>query len=299
MNSTILQVNNITKSYKKHTVLDQISFSCKRGHIYGLIGVNGAGKSTLMKCIAGISFPTEGTIQFPNNKATKMGCMIEAPALDLSLTAKENLKTQRLLLGIPNEEIEDELLETVGLTQTGNKKAKDFSLGMKQRLGIALALVASPELLILDEPINGLDPIGVVEIRQLLKKLCVEREMTIIVSSHNLPELYQTATDYFIIHKGKLVKELTLEQLDEACKQAIVIRSQDPALLTNVLEEKLQLTEFKVLRDGTVKLYEGLDRLGEISTTLVQNGIVLTFYGIQGDTLENYFLTCIGGEAHV
>lgn len=295
---TILKVENMTKRYKKHTVLDNISFSCERGKIYGLIGVNGAGKSTLMKCLTGISFPTEGKIQFPLGGRTSIGCMIEAPALDFNLSAQQNLKAHRLLLGIPNEEMESELLEIVGLTQAGNKKAKDFSLGMKQRLGIALALMANPELLILDEPINGLDPIGVVEIRQLLKKLCAEREMTIIVSSHNLPELYQTATDYFIIHKGKLVKELTLEQLDEACKHAILIRSENPALCANVLEQQ-GFTEFKVLPDGTVKLYEGLDRLGEISTTLVQQGVVLTFFGIQGDTLENYFLTSIGGEANV
>lgn len=295
---TILKVENMTKRYKKHMVLDNISFSCERGKIYGLIGVNGAGKSTLMKCITGINFPTEGKIQFPQGDRTSIGCMIEAPALDFNLSAQQNLKAHRLLLGIPNEEIESELLEIVGLTQAANKKAKDFSLGMKQRLGIALALMASPELLILDEPINGLDPIGVVEVRQLLKKLCAEREMTIIVSSHNLPELYQTATDYFIIHKGKLVKELTLEQLDEACKHAILIRSENPALCANVLEQQ-GFTEFKVLPDGTVKLYEGLDRLGEISTTLVQQGVVLTFFGIQGDTLENYFLTSIGGEANV
>lgn len=295
---TILKVENMTKRYKKHTVLDNISFSCERGKIYGLIGVNGAGKSTLMKCLTGISFPTEGKIQFRLGGRTSIGCMIESPALDFNLSAQQNLKAHRLLLGIPNEEMESELLEIVGLTQAGNKKAKDFSLGMKQRLGIALALMANPELLILDEPINGLDPIGVVEIRQLLKKLCAEREMTIIVSSHNLPELYQTATDYFIIHKGKLVKELTLEQLDEACKHAILIRSENPALCANVLEQQ-GFTEFKVLPDGTVKLYEGLDRLGEISTTLVQQGVVLTFFGIQGDTLENYFLTSIGGEANV
>ncbi|MER1999509.1 MAG: ATP-binding cassette domain-containing protein [Lysinibacillus sp.] len=297
MQKTILKTENITKRYKKHTVLHNVSITCEKGKIYGLIGVNGAGKSTLMKCIAGLTFPTAGVITFREN--TRVGCMIEAPAIDLNLTAKENLRAQRYLLGIPNASVEQELLETVGLTQAGNKKAKNFSLGMKQRLGIALALLPNPELLILDEPINGLDPIGVVEIRQLLKKLCTEREMTIIVSSHNLPELYQTATDYFIIHKGRLVKELTLEQLDEACKQAIVIRSTDTAQTVSVLEEQLGLTDYKVMPDGAVKIYEGLDHLADISKQLVTSGVGLTFFGVQGDTLENYFLTLIGGEQHV
>ncbi|AIQ65430.1 bacitracin ABC transporter ATP-binding protein [Paenibacillus stellifer] len=307
MGDYVLEIENLTKRYKKYTVLEQVSLRCKRGHVYGLIGVNGAGKSTLMKCITGLSFQTEGTIRLFGQSVsakkktylTRIGCMIESPAIDVNLTAKENIKAQRLLLGIPNETLDDELLEIVGLGYTGKKKARDFSLGMKQRLGIALALVASPELLILDEPINGLDPIGVVEIRQLLRRLCVEREMTIIVSSHNLPELYQTATDYIFIHQGKLVKELTLAELDNVCKQAIVIRTENPALCVSVLEDVLRLTEFKVLQDGTIKLFEGLDRLGEISTALVQNGAVLTFFGIQGDTLENYFLSIIGGEQHV
>ncbi|WP_336045915.1 ATP-binding cassette domain-containing protein [Solibacillus ferritrahens] len=297
MNTTILKAENITKCYKQQTVLDNVSITCEKGKIYGLIGVNGAGKSTLMKCIVGLTFPTAGVITFEPN--TRVGCMIEAPAIDLSLSAKDNLKAQRLLLGIPNANVESELLETVGLTNAGTKKAKDFSLGMKQRLGIALALLPNPELLILDEPINGLDPIGVVEIRRLLKKLCTEREMTIIVSSHNLPELYQTATDYFIIHQGRLVKKLTLEQLDEACKQAIVIRSTNTVLTVNVLEQQLDVTNFKVMPDESVKVYEGLDRLAEISTKLVENGVGLTFYGIQGDTLENYFLSLIGGGQHV
>lgn len=297
MKTTILKAENITKRYKKHTVLENVSITCEKGKIYGLIGVNGAGKSTLMKCLVGLSFPTEGSIEMATT--TTVGCMIEAPAIDTNLTAQENLKAQRLLLGIPNNNLEAELLQTVGLTSAGTKKAKDFSLGMKQRLGIALALLPNPELLILDEPTNGLDPIGVVEIRQLLKKLCTERNMTIIVSSHNLPELYQTATDYLIIHQGKLVKEITLEELDEACKQALVIRSTDESLVVQVLEQQLQFSHFKVMADGTVKLYEGLDRLVDISSTLVKNGVGLTFFGIQGDTLENYFLTLIGGEQHV
>lgn len=293
---TILEVQQLSKAFKKHQVLDDISFTIKKGRIYGLIGVNGAGKSTLMKCITGLSYPSAGSIKLHH---ANIGCMIEAPAIEPAMTAKENLTFQRYLRGIPNEELEDQLLQTVGLQDAHHKKAKDFSLGMKQRLGIAIALLSNPELLILDEPVNGLDPIGVVEMRNLFKKLCDERGMTMIISSHNLPELYQTATDYLILHKGKLIKQLTIEQLDEACRQYILIDCDNPAHCSSVLETVLKFSNFKVLPSGVIKLYEGLTTIGHISTTLVQHGVVLTKYGLQGDTLENYFLSLIGGEVHV
>ncbi|MFF5995127.1 ABC transporter ATP-binding protein [Lysinibacillus sp. KU-BSD001] len=307
MNNPILKTTNLSKAFKKHQVLDHVSIECKQGRIYGLIGVNGAGKTTLMKCITGFSFPSSGSVMLfgENNQKkmqqerTRIGCMIESPAIEPNMTAKENLTFQRLLRGIPNEEIEQELLETVGLAQINKKKAKDFSLGMKQRLGIAIALLSNPELLILDEPVNGLDPIGVVEIRQLLKRLCEERQLTILISSHNLPELYQTATDYIFIHQGKVVKQITLDQLDEACRQYIRIECENPAHCASVLESKLQTTNFKVMPNGMIKLYDCLQQLGHISTTLVHEGVILTAFNLQGDTLENYFLALIGGEQHV
>ncbi len=304
---TILQMNQISKRYGKVDVLKNVSFELKKGRIYGLIGANGAGKTTIMKCIAGLTFPTSGEMtlfgETSNAKLQMMrkrvGSMIEAPALHLHMTAYENLHYQRLLRGIPNDEAIMPLLATVGLENVGNKKAKDFSLGMKQRLGIAMALLVSPELLILDEPVNGLDPIGVVEIRQLLKKLCEEREITILISSHNLPELYQTATDYIIVHKGELVKKMTASELDEECKQYIAIRSEDSAQCVRVLEDVIGLTQFKVMPNGEIKLYEGYDELSKLSTTLVQNGVALTKFNLEGDTLEGYFVSLIGGEARV
>ena len=198
--------------------------------------------------------------------------------------------------GVPNKEIEGELLELVGLADTGKKKAKNFSLGMKQRLGIATALLGNPELLILDEPINGLDPLGVVEIRNLLKRLCEERQMTILISSHNLPELYQTATDYIIVHKGELKQALTLEQLDECCKHHIRIHCREPEKLVSVLEEKLHTTNYQVMPDKTVKLYDYLNDKERVSRVLFDNGIIVTNLSNEGDTLENYFISVIGGD---
>ena len=304
---TILFVNQISKSFGKTDVLKNVSFELKKGRIYGLIGANGAGKTTIMKCITGLTFPSSGEMTLFGETSNarlqsmrnRVGSMIEAPALYLHMTAYENLHLLRLLRGIPNDEMITPLLETVGLEHVGNKKAKDFSLGMKQRLGIAMALLSSPELLILDEPVNGLDPIGVVEIRQLLKKLCEERGITILISSHNLPELYQTATDYIIIHKGELVKQMTASELDEQCKQYISIRCEDSAHCVRVIEDVLKLTQYKVMPNGEIKLYEGFNELSKISTSLVQNGVALTKFNLEGDTLEDFFVSLIGGEAHV
>ncbi|MCL1696157.1 MULTISPECIES: ABC transporter ATP-binding protein [unclassified Lysinibacillus] len=307
MGETILKTNQLTKIYKKQPVLHDVSIELKEGRIYGLIGENGAGKSTLMKIISGISFQTEGSFELFGKSSDKeiqqqrkrIASMIEQPAISPDMTAKGNLKYHRYMRGIPNEELEDEILQLVGLTGTNNKKAKHFSLGMKQRLGIAIALLTNPELLILDEPVNGLDPQGVVEIRQLLTRLCEERQMTILISSHNLPELYLTTTDYIIIHKGKIMKQMTQQQLDEECRHYIRIGCTAPEQCVHVLEAVLKTQNFQVMPNKTIKLYDFLEDLGDVSTALFENGITLTEFSLQGDTLENYFLTLIGGEQHV
>lgn len=307
MGETILKTNQLTKIYKKQRVLHDVSIELKEGRIYGLIGENGAGKSTLMKIISGISFPTEGSFELFGKSSNKeiqqqrkrIASMIEQPAINPDMTAKGNLKYHRYMRGIPNEELEDEILQLVGLMGTNNKKAKHFSLGMKQRLGIAIALLTNPELLILDEPVNGLDPQGVVEIRQLLTRLCEERQMTILISSHNLPELYLTTTDYIIIHKGKIMKQMTQQQLDEECRHYICIGCTAPEQCVHVLEAVLKTQNFQVMPNKTIKLYDFLEDLGDVSTALFENGITLTEFSLQGDTLENYFLTLIGGEQHV
>ncbi len=307
MSICVLKTNNLTKSYHGVNALQEVSVTLEAGKIYGLIGQNGAGKTTLMRLIAGLGFPTSGSTSLFGHTGEKalqierkrLGCMIEYPSLAPSMTAKENLKLHRIMRGIPNKEVEDELLELLGLTGTGKKKVKNFSLGMKQRLGIAVALLGNPELLILDEPINGLDPIGVVDIRNLLKKLCEEKQMTILISSHNLPELYQTATDYIIIHKGEIKQTLTLAQLEGCCRHHFLISCANPEELVGVLETKLNTTNYSVMPDKTVKLYDYLDEKERVSRVLFENGIILTNLSNEGDTLEDYFISIVGGGKNV
>ena len=307
MNKYVLKTNSLTKSYHGVNALHDMSVTLEAGKIYGLIGQNGAGKSTLMRIIAGLSFPTSGSFELFGHtgerdlqqERKRLGCMIEYPSLTPNMTAKENLKLHRIMRGIPNKEIEDELLEIVGLIDTKKKKAKNFSLGMKQRLGIAIALLGNPEFLILDEPINGLDPLGVVEIRNLLKKLCEERQMTILISSHNLPELYQTATDYIIISKGEVKQTLTLAQLEERCKHHILISCDEPAKLASVLEMELNTSNYKVMPDETIKLFDYIDEKERVSRVLFENGIIVTNFSNEGDTLEDYFISIVGEDKNV
>ena len=256
-----------------------------------------------MRLVTGLSFPDEGNIKLFGQSSEKLlterkriGCMIEYPSFIPYMSAKENLKYHRTLKGIPDEELEDRLLDLVGLKDAKNKKAKNFSLGMKQRLGIAVALLGNPELLILDEPVNGLDPTGIIEIRELLKKLSKEKGMTIIISSHNLPELYQLATDFIIIHKGKIKENITSLELDEKCKHAINIKCDNVEKLTSVLETKLKTTNYKVMQDKKVKLYDYLDEKELVSRTIFENGINISEFVATGDTLEDYFISVIGGD---
>lgn len=300
----VLKTNNLTKKYGGADVLNKVSISLEAGKIYGLIGQNGAGKTTLMRLITGLAFPTDGSIElFGDSESKKLqeqrkriGAIIEYPSLIPYMSAQENLRYHRIIRGNPNTDVEKELLELVGLSNTGKKKAKNFSLGMKQRLGIAIALLGEPELLILDEPINGLDPLGVVEIRKLINKLSDERQMTILISSHNLPELYQVATDYIIIHNGEVKQSITQAELDESCKHHILIGCSQPEKLVSVLETQLNTNKYKVMQDKMVKLYDYLDEKEKVAKVIADSGIVVTEFSIQGDTLENYFISIIGGD---
>lgn len=213
MKEKMVQLIDVTKKYHKVSVLKECNITFEKGKIYGLVGKNGAGKTTMMRLIAGLSLPTSGKIE---KISENIGTLIEAPALNGSMTAKENLKFYRMLCGKGNTKFSnEELLELVGLTNIEKKKVKNFSLGMKQRLGIAIALLGNPDFLMLDEPVNGLDPIGVVEIRNLVKELNKKYSMTILISSHNLSELYKTATDYIIIDNGAIKKKISQEQLEK------------------------------------------------------------------------------------
>ena len=303
MSEYILKTSNLTKKYKNYKAINNVSLSLEAGKIYGLIGRNGAGKSTFMKLIAGLSYPDEGHIElFGHTKESeiqlerkRIGCMIESPSINLSMPAKENMKLHRIIRGIPDEKIEDELLSLLDINNTGKKKVKNFSLGMKQRLGIAITLINSPEFLILDEPINGLDPLGVVEIRKLLTKLCNEKNMTILISSHNLPEMYQLATDYIFINKGEIIQTLSLEELDEYCRHYLLIKSTDVYKLVNVIERKLNTTNFKVMPDYSVQLFDYIDDKEFVGKTLFDNNIVVTNLSNEGGTLEDYFVSLVGG----
>lgn len=303
MSEYILRTNKLTKKYKDDFALKNVNVSIKKGEIYGFIGQNGAGKSTLLRLVTGLAFPSSGSIElFGNanlNELTdaqkRMGAIIENPALFLNMSAYENLEVHRLQKGIPGNECIPKTLELVGLADTGKKKAKNFSLGMKQRLGLGIALLSDPELLILDEPTNGLDPMGIVELRELIKKLNREKGLTVLVSSHILSELHQVATSFGIIHKGKLLEELTAKELDEKCRQHLRIKVDQPSKGAIVLEDTLSTTDFEVMPDGTMKLYHYLDDVRTVSHALTTNGLVIEHLSQNGDSLESYFTKLVGG----
>ena len=303
MTDYILKTNNLSKQYRNTLALHQVNLSIKKGDIYGFIGQNGAGKSTLLRIVMGLAFPSSGTIELfgkENNQVhsdaqKRMGAIIESPALFPNMTAFENLEVHRLQKGIPGKECITKTLVLVGLDSTGKKKVKNFSLGMKQRLGLAIALLSDPEFLILDEPTNGLDPMGIVELRVLLKKLNREKGLTILISSHILSELHQLATRYGIIHQGKLLEEISAKQLDEKCRRHIRIKVDEPAKAVTVLQLEIQTNDFEVLPDGTIKLYEYMDNVKKVSKALTDNGLVLEHLSQDGDSLESYFASLVGG----
>lgn len=297
----ILRTNSLTKKYKNDFALKDVNVTIRRGEIYGLIGQNGAGKTTMLRLITGLAFPTNGSIElFESNRMIdaqkRMGAIIENPTLFPNMTAYENLEVQRLQKGIPGKECIEKALDLVGLKDTGRKKVKNFSLGMKQRLGLAIALLSDPEFIILDEPTNGLDPMGIVEMRELLKKLNREKGLTVLISSHILSELYQLATKFAIIHHGKLIEELTAQQLNEKCRQYLRIKVDEPTKGVTILEERLATNDFEVLPDGTIKLYSYLNDVHFVSKTLTNHGLIIEHLSQNGDSLENYFTKLVGGE---
>ncbi|MCP3739381.1 ABC transporter ATP-binding protein [Rossellomorea sp. BNER] len=306
MNEYVLKTNHLSKKYQDKMALNKVSLSIRKGSIYGFIGQNGAGKSTSIRLITGLAYPTTGTFELfgENNERgliearKRIGTIIEGPALYPNMTAYENLEAHRLLKGIPGKECIEKTLNLVGLQDTGKKKAKNFSLGMKQRLGLAIALLGDPEFLILDEPINGLDPMGVVEIRELLKRLNQEYGITILISSHILSELHLLATHYGIIHNGELLEQLSAKELNEKCQQYLHIKVDDPNKAVTVIESQLATHEFKVMPDGTIKLSAYVDVPGEVSKVLTNEGLVIEQFMPMGEDLETYFTNLIGGVQH-
>lgn len=303
MEDMLLVTDNLTKVYKKTMAVNSVNIHIRKGAIYGLIGKNGAGKTTIMKMISGIITPTDGTFDYigfngDNREAfSRIGALIEAPALLPNLSAYDNLKLKCLAYGIGDDKYIKEKLELVGLGNVGKKTAGNFSLGMKQRLGIAIALLNTPEFLILDEPINGLDPAGIKEVRNLIKTLNKEYGMTILISSHILEELYNTATDFIFIDKGHIIEELSEAELNEKCKQHVEIRTMDPQKAIMVLEQKLNTDNFKLMPDNTIQLYDHLDDLETIAGAMAEEKVLVTGLTVTGDTLEEYFLNKIGGAS--
>ena len=273
----------------------------RQGAIYGLIGRNGAGKTTILRMIAGLASPTAGEIALFGETGkralymtSRIGTLIETPGLYPNMSAAENLRLKCLALSVRKKGVIAELLDTVGLSGAGNKRVKNFSLGMKQRLGIALALVGDPDLLVLDEPINGLDPQGIVEVRETLARLNRERGITFIVSSHILEELSKIATDYGIIHNGVLLQELTQEELLTRCSERIELRTDDTKRACVVLEE-MSIRSYKVADAGTIQIFERLNDSGSITMQLAQKGIKTLSITVRNEALEDYYLNLTGG----
>ena len=302
----VLRTRSLTKRYRGGTAVENLDVRLERGRIYGLIGRNGAGKTTLMRMVCGLVTPTDGEIELFGHPARhgsgpaqddlrRLGCLIEAPGLELRMSARDNLHLHRIIRGIPSPTLEDELLGLVGLADAGGKRVGEFSLGMRQRLGIAVALVAGPELLVLDEPVNGLDPVGVVEVRRLLSELSRERGTTILVSSHNLPELYQTATDYLIVDRGRLRRALDHAELAERCSRRLTLRCSDAPGLVRALEE-MGAGRLSVLEDGTVRLLDPPSDREALVRGLVARDLVPTTIAEEGQSLEEYFLSVIGSD---
>ena len=304
MQNVVLQTRNIVKSYHHFKALDDISITLETGHIYGFIGENGAGKTTLMRIITGLSFPTSGTYSLFGREdqgqmqdvRRRMGSTMQEPTLYPGFTAYRNLELQRVLLGNPDKAVCEELLKLLDLYDVRDKKVKEFSMGMKQRLSIALALVGKPELLILDEPVNGLDPKNISALRMLLKKINSERRITMLISSHILNELYLLATDFIIIHKGKIIESLSHEQLEMKCEHYVKVCTDDLPQCVTVLEKELKILDYKVIDDRTLHIYAFTEEPQRISQVLTQNHIVIGELSVCGQSLEEYFLSVTGGR---
>ncbi|MDO5360073.1 MAG: ATP-binding cassette domain-containing protein [Jeotgalicoccus sp.] len=301
MTDTILRASNISKIYGKHKALDKVSLEIKRGMVYGIIGANGAGKSTFMRTVMGLIATDEGEIELFGETGPKglqrarrkMGQSIETPALYPELTAYKNMQVQAANGGVGNREI-DELLLLMNLCDTGKKKVKNFSLGMRQRLAIACTLVTNPEFLILDEPINGLDPSGIVEMREIIQRLVSERGITVLLSSHILDELSQIATHYGILHDGKLINELSRDELAEVTRQYIELETQSSEKAVTVLDE-LRIKNYEVISSTVINIYERLDDAAKINHALVSAGLSVSRIATTRQKLEDYFLQLTGG----
>ena len=299
-----LQTRHLGKRYRHFRALDDLNMNIEKGAIYGLIGRNGAGKTTLIRLICGLQNPTEGSFLLygadsRNQRAMcevrrRMGAVVETPSIYLGMSARENVRRQYELLGRPDDSGAAELLRYVGLSGTGNKKAKDFSLGMRQRLGIAIALAGNPDFIVLDEPVNGLDPQGIVEIRELILKLNREMHITVLISSHILGELSKLATHYGFIDKGRLIKEISAADLEAACRKCLRVTVSDVTVLSRILQQKH--LDYRIRSDSEADIYSPVS-ISSLAMALAGEGVDLIRALEQDEDLETYYINLIGGGA--
>ena len=297
----VLETNNLEKRYKNFKALSHLSIHIEKGSIYGLIGKNGAGKTTLIRIICGLQKPTDGSYTIygiKNNSSEissirkRIGAIIETPSIYGEMSARDNLIEQYKLVGMPSFDGINELLKLVGLEKTGKKKAKNFSLGMKQRLGIAISLASNPDFLILDEPINGLDPQGIIEIRELILKLNKEKRITILISSHYLDELSKIATHYGFLHNGSIIKEISNEELMRKMEHKLILKVSNPKDFVKYFEENK--VDYEVIDSKTINVY-GKYNLSKFITELSNKNLIVDEIHEQEESLENYFINLIGG----
>ena len=295
----------LSKRYSRFTALDGLSMHVPKGAVYGLVGRNGAGKTTLIRLVCGLQTPTSGLYTLYGVSHTdrrglskvrrRMGAVVETPSIYLDLTAEDNLKEQYLILGRPSFDGIPDLLKLVGLEDTGKKKARHFSLGMKQRLGIAVALAGDPDLLVLDEPVNGLDPQGIIEVRELILKLNRERQITVIISSHILDELARLATHYGFIDSGRMVKELSAQELEAACRKCVHVEVSDTGALARVLDG--MGVDYKIRSEKEADIFAQLN-VSQLTLALAKENCEALSMQERDESLESYFVNLVGGGGH-
>jgi ABC-2 type transport system ATP-binding protein len=301
----VLTTEKLSKCYSRFTALDGLSMHVPKGAVYGLVGRNGAGKTTLIRLVCGLQTPTSGLYTLYGVSHTdrrglskvrrRMGAVVETPSIYLDLTAEDNLKEQYLILGRPSFDGIPDLLKLVGLEDTGKKKARHFSLGMKQRLGIAVALAGDPDLLVLDEPVNGLDPQGIIEVRELILKLNRERQITVIISSHILDELARLATHYGFIDSGRMVKELSAQELEAACRKCVHVEVSDTGALARVLDG--MGVDYKIRSEKEADIFAQLN-VSQLTLALAKENCEALSMQERDESLESYFVNLVGGGGH-
>lgn len=300
----VLKTNGLCKHYKNFKALNGLTMNVPKGAIYGFVGRNGAGKTTLIRLVCGLQDPTGGEFELYGVKNTdkaisksrrRMGAVVETPSVYSNLTAADNLRQQYRILGMPSFEGIDELLKLVGLEDTGKKKVRDFSLGMRQRLGIAVALCGDPDLLVLDEPVNGLDPQGIIEIRELILKLNRERKITVLISSHILDELARLATHYGFIDSGRIVREMSADELDAACRKCMRMTVTNTAALSKALDD--MGLEYQILDDTQADVY-AKPNITRLSLALAEKDCELLSVSEHDESLESFFISLVGGGSN-